>query len=511
MLKLLIADDEKTIRETISSLINWTDLNIELIGTAKDGIEAYNIILDQYPDIVLTDIKMPGLSGLDLIEKIKDINKETQFIILSGYNEFEYAKTAMQYGVKHYLLKPCSEEQIIKSIELVKEDYYQNQINNDIVEEHKNLKNQLYTNIMINIINNYLSHDQDENSLVEQSYFTDYHRHFNGIDSNYDIFYLYFIEENNFMEACKSLYTFWNNHYPGVLLNILYVHNTMLFFFPSFSISYEEIESFCNTLHFVKQNTPPYMQHITYSTLPSTINKITSQIRRYEKIYYTNGHSVTTISNYSNLIKNIQNMTSQLFSSESSSKSVLQSLRDTIFNIYDIYVLKQLSSSIIMTAVSIFPSLGIINAVESLIKLDNETDLQKYKENLFQSIEDLYTRSNNGSSTGEISSKIKKYVEENISNPELSLKWIAENKLYMNVDYISKKFVKETGQRFSTYLTDARINTAKELLASSDNDKIQNIAELVGCGNNPQYFSHIFKKSTGKTPSSYYKMIQGNQ
>ncbi len=511
MLKLLIADDEKLIRETISSLINWTDLNIELIGTAKDGIEAYNIILDQYPDIVLTDIKMPGLSGLDLIERIKDINKETQFIILSGYNEFEYAKTAMQYGVKHYLLKPCSEEQIIKSIELVKAEYYQNRITNHIVEEHKDLKNQLYTNIMIDIINNYLSHDKDENSLIEQSYFTDYHRHFNGVDNSYDIFYLYYIEENNFKEACKSLYTFWNNHYPGVLLNILYVHNTMLFFFPSFSISYEEIESFCKTLHFVKQNTTPYMRHITYSTLPSTLNKITSQIRRYEKIHYTNGHSVTTISNYSNLIKNIQNMTSQLFSSESSSKSVLQSLRDTIFNIYDIYVLKQLSSSIIMTAVSIFPSLGIVNAVEALIHLDDETDLQKYKENLFQSIEDLYTRSNNASSTGEISSKIKKYVEENISNPELSLKWIAENKLYMNVDYISKKFVKETGQRFSTYLTDVRINTAKELLASSDTDKIQNIAELVGCGNNPQYFSQIFKKSTGKTPSSYHKMIQGNQ
>ncbi len=103
MLKLLIVDDERIIRETMATIIDWNTLDIQLIGTAKDGIEAYNIILDEYPDIVLTDIKMPALSGIELIAKIHEINPQTQFIILSGYGEFEYAKKAMQYGVKHYL------------------------------------------------------------------------------------------------------------------------------------------------------------------------------------------------------------------------------------------------------------------------------------------------------------------------------------------------------------------------------------------------------------------------
>lgn len=116
MLKLLIVDDERIIRETMATIIDWNTLDIQLIGTAKDGIEAYNIILDEYPDIVLTDIKMPALSGIELIAKIHEINPQTQFIILSGYGEFEYAKKAMQYGVKHYLLKPCNEMQIVDSI-----------------------------------------------------------------------------------------------------------------------------------------------------------------------------------------------------------------------------------------------------------------------------------------------------------------------------------------------------------------------------------------------------------
>lgn len=72
MLKLIIADDERMIRESISSLIDWNSLGIELIGTCSDGIEAYNMILDESPDIVMTDIRMPGLSGLELVERIAD-------------------------------------------------------------------------------------------------------------------------------------------------------------------------------------------------------------------------------------------------------------------------------------------------------------------------------------------------------------------------------------------------------------------------------------------------------
>ena len=109
----------------------------------------------------------------------------------------------------------------------------------------------------------------------------------------------------------------------------------------------------------------------------------------------------------------------------------------------------------------------------------------------------------------DISQKIMEYVEKHIEDAELSLKWIAENYLYMNVDYLSKKFLKETGCKFSKYLTDTRIKKAKEILASGNIDSIQCVADMVGCENNPQYFSQIFKKSTGMTPSKYIKMIRG--
>lgn len=88
----------------------------------QNGIEVYNMILDESPDIVMTDIRMPGLSGLEVVREIAQTNQQIQFIFLSGYEEFEYAREAMKYGVKYYLLKPCSESKMTEAICQAKED-----------------------------------------------------------------------------------------------------------------------------------------------------------------------------------------------------------------------------------------------------------------------------------------------------------------------------------------------------------------------------------------------------
>ena len=106
-----------------------------------------------------------------------------------------------------------------------------------------------------------------------------------------------------------------------------------------------------------------------------------------------------------------------------------------------------------------------------------------------------------------ITKQIINFVEANIQNQNLTLKYIAEHELYMNVDYVSRKFFKETGKKFSNYLYEIRIKKAQEYLACNETDKIQDIAELVGYGNNPQYFSQQFKKMVGMTPSAYYRNL----
>lgn len=116
MLNLLIADDEKVIRESIARCLDWESLGIKVVGCHANGLEALDCIIDESPDIVLTDIKMPGISGLDLISKMQAIDADIEFIILSGYREFDFAKRAMELGVRRYLLKPVGEEQVMDAV-----------------------------------------------------------------------------------------------------------------------------------------------------------------------------------------------------------------------------------------------------------------------------------------------------------------------------------------------------------------------------------------------------------
>lgn len=117
MYKLLIVDDEKFEREGMAEFISWDHYDIEVVGTAWNGQEGYEKVQEQKPDIVLTDIKMPVMDGLGLIRKLKTEYPDIEIIVLSGYGEYEYTSKAMEYGIKHYVLKPCDEEKIIPIVE----------------------------------------------------------------------------------------------------------------------------------------------------------------------------------------------------------------------------------------------------------------------------------------------------------------------------------------------------------------------------------------------------------
>ena len=168
MLKLLIADDERIIRETIFHLIDWKKYDIEVIGLCQNGLEAYDMILDESPDIVLTDIRMPGMGGLELIQKLSQTDLYIQFIILSGYGEFEYAKEAMKYGVKHYLLKPCNEQQILECIEQCKKDYSQAILEKQILKQQFPLQIGMLNNVISSILNDCLCQDMPCDPIISQ-------------------------------------------------------------------------------------------------------------------------------------------------------------------------------------------------------------------------------------------------------------------------------------------------------------------------------------------------------
>lgn len=119
MLNVLIADDEAKVVQLIKLLVDWKSYGMNIIATANDGQEALNIIIAQQPDVVVTDIRMPSVSGIELIEKSQEAGLRPYFVIISGYNDFKYAQRGIQLGVEDYLLKPLKKRDLENVLEKI--------------------------------------------------------------------------------------------------------------------------------------------------------------------------------------------------------------------------------------------------------------------------------------------------------------------------------------------------------------------------------------------------------
>ena len=123
MEKVILVDDERMVAESIEKVVDWSACGVQLAGVYLNGFDALEAIRSLHPDIVITDIKMPVMSGLELIRRVREFDTHVEFIILSGYGEFELAKEAMKEGVKQFLLKPCSETEISEAVNSAKKRY----------------------------------------------------------------------------------------------------------------------------------------------------------------------------------------------------------------------------------------------------------------------------------------------------------------------------------------------------------------------------------------------------
>jgi len=172
MWSLVVADDEPKIRRGIEGILDWHEFNINIVGEAEDGEIALEIIKEKKPNIILLDINMPFLNGLNLLQKLKDINNKSIVIIISGYDDFSYAQKALQFNVFDYILKPVNkksmEEIITKAVnklnEIEKENNYLDLVNKQISENSYELKKTLFCEWL----NNKLS---DEQVLKEMEFF----------------------------------------------------------------------------------------------------------------------------------------------------------------------------------------------------------------------------------------------------------------------------------------------------------------------------------------------------
>jgi two-component system response regulator YesN len=180
MFRVVIADDEEIIRNGLKNLLESYDLNLSVVGTAQDGEEALNLIHMYQPEIILMDINMPFINGLEVIEKIKELDSNSKIIIISGYDQFEYAQKALELGVFSYLLKPIQYRDfksiIIKAMDSYCERMWEiNRLKETDIDNtnYKCIGNQAINYIKENFTQNDLTLNLiAENLHISQSYLT---------------------------------------------------------------------------------------------------------------------------------------------------------------------------------------------------------------------------------------------------------------------------------------------------------------------------------------------------
>lgn len=222
-------------------------------------------------------------------------------------------------------------------------------------------------------------------------------------------------------------------------------------------------------------------------------------------IYYISQYHILPSFNYNFVMAETKRLSPSILNGD---QKAMKQLEILLLDIQDIRFLKQVLINFLLKLTASTPSFSTVSLAECLIDIEQETNLTCLQKAIIPKLQSFQNYHSQVTTVSCMTKQIFSYVEQHIKDPKLTLKYISEQYLFMNTDYVSKKFQKETGIRFSTYLTNVRIQKAKEYLAEKRSDKIQTIAEMVGCGNNPQYFSQLFKKNTGLSPSAYLATLQ---
>lgn len=513
MYKLLLADDERIIREGIVTLIDWNSLFIN-VSQAKDGYEAYEIIKNERPDIVITDIKMPGLNGLELIEKVKVEYPDTIFVILSGYGEFEFASLAMQFGVKYYLLKPCDENDIIDVIEKIINEFNDRKQKEKFINDMKDKWNKILPHIREQFLRDCIMHrfsiyQQQEYLNILDISIENIQLILFSIDMEFKFDHVFAVKNlaEDILGSSNIIFSTIMGSHVLVLIEpldfnslIMHLKDIKKTFYRYYQIDVTiavSDESKFEQLPFLYNQTREYLKYRFYLGSGSIITN------RDIKVDFDNSKHIF-IFDYERImfaiktgnIEELSNMFNIFFDELRRQKYEIITAKTYCMELYMIIIRQACETKLdeYMQCIVVLQEIDTIDSISVFIfTIAREITIYYYEKN---------TKNNSA-----IIKAVIEHIERNIGNEQLSLSWLSREILYMNEDYVGKLFKKEMNEKFSHYLNRIRMEKAKRLIEGMPDDTIIDIAEKVGYGNNPQYFGQVFKKYTGYTPSEYSKEL----
>lgn len=535
-MKVLIADDEMKVCKLIQHLVDWDALEMEIVDIVNDGEAALKVICDCKPDIVITDIRMPVYDGLELIRRGKEINPDINFIVISGYSQFEYAQQAIKYGVKDYLLKPLKKRELESVLSEIRDSHVSFLLENRKQEELQSIvqtsREHIKESLLIKLLQDPALHSllkemklEEVNKKYECSFKPGY---FTGIRVR--MFYalkLKDLEVKSFV--INKVHQIIKEKLPEICIEfvsticrdeIVILINTaekncvdLVKLFKSIRIELLNFKGEFHEVHFVAglgrqcdclANIDSSFEEAQYAVM----NRMGEKDSYYIEYRPDSVSGIEKKEIFDRTMRQKILECQERVDIEGIQRQIIE-LRDRLEQykndgklVYECYV--ELIQTLQFGAKDYRNQLGGIfeenyedyywamlgfEKLFSWIIEDVEQEYGMYRKSLKEAVSKPIRDA-------------KKYIQDNF-NSHLNLEMVSEY-VGFNSAYFSTLFKKETGKNFLEYVTDLRIQKAKNYLIQTDQD-VAEIALAVGYSD-LKYFSKLFKKTTGINPSEFRKL-----
>lgn len=509
-LKLLIADDEENIRNGLKCILDWEELGYKVCGEAANGKEAIQQIIDLNPDLVIQDIKMPGYTGIEVINNVKTHCQKNNipmpsFIILSGFSEFDYAQKALNLGAKAYLLKPVDEDELLEKVKKITEEInnankLKSTSENTNLFQTKDILNKMFNSGLVppkNTIEHLPFFENSEQSsyqviLCNLSYFQNFNLPMfeKSIDNYFSFFnwtsirngnnYFIILKTNNSVAVNNSLLRTAKLNIEKTFITVGKNEKGLIGLIDSHkqAVDLDRYLFFFSDIPFIsEEEVKDVNKEGNEVQLDAIIKGLIFSIETYDK------------KNLEELKKKIKDKTYNITESENNIRQIfIYCLVELRYRLVTKYPEREISDG------------ETFDVVKKLLNYNNFEDLFK----CFSTILDDFIENFNFNTADSVIVKVLAYVKTNYAS-DLKLENLGDM-FNCNSAYLGKKFKKYTGLQFNAYLDNIRMEVAKDKLKNTDL-KIYQISKLVGFSNT-DYFFMKFKKYTGITPKEYKKQVE---
>ncbi len=484
MYKAMLVDDEYMILEGLKQIIPWNELGFEIVKTAKRAQEALDYLEENEVDLLITDVTMPKMTGIDLVKEIRKFKPELSIIILSGYQEFTYVKQGLELGVKGYLVKPVNKEELEQKVVQIRDDleqearmgtqkelYYETMIhrwlNDELNEDEfftflKEVKEPLQKSYSVIIIN-------QANTTIDLSKYTkDHNQPFiiqNENETTFQTVIVYQGMRNELNLFVKGI----EEQLKGQVFKIILGESV-----SEWENVYESYEKSKKLLLF--------QEFYGDKEAAQMVVSLTDLEAEEEKLHFLSFNKALMIGDMATIQEELHHIYQQM----TEFRYTPENVRHVTFLLFtDIY--RQ------------FPSLDKDIYDDTLEKIHHSSSMLELKNWLDDILDSIY---DNPAVSRRYSDLVKSAIDIISSDypKDLSLKTVAET-LHINPVYLGQLFKKETERSFSQFLNQTRIKKGQYLLLNS-NKPINEVGYDIGY-NNPTYFFKMFRKLNGLTPKEF--------